>query len=175
MAHFLPCAKTFDASCVAALFLAEIVRLHGVPASIVSNRDVRFVNYFWKTLWAKMGTHLKFSSAFYPQTDGQMEVVNNSLCNLLCCLITDRHVTWDLLLPHAEFAYNSSVNRSSGLSPFEIVTGRRPQVPLDLTPLPLHSSSSQGAEDFALHIQNLHAEVRRKLVVTAATYKLTKQ
>jgi hypothetical protein len=65
MAHFLPCAKTFDASRMAALFFAEIVRLHGVLVSIVSDRDVRFVSYIWKTLWAKMGTHLKFSSAFH--------------------------------------------------------------------------------------------------------------
>jgi hypothetical protein len=149
MAHFLPCAKTFDASRVAALFFTDVVRLHGVPTSIVSDRDVRFVSYFWKTLWAKMGTKLKFSSAFHPQTDGQTEVINRSLSNLLCCLVTDHHTTWDLLLPQAEFAYNSSVNRSTRLSPFEIVTGCRPQVPLDLTPLPLHSPTSQGAEDFS--------------------------
>jgi hypothetical protein len=171
MAHFLPCSKTFDASRVAALFFAEIVCLHGILSSIVSDRDVRFVSYFWKTLWAKMGTRLKFSSAFHPQMDGQTEVVNRSLGNLLRCLITDHHATWDLLLPHAEFSYNNYVNRSTGLSPFEIVTGRQPKVPLDLTLLPLHSSSSQGAEDFAFHIQNLHAEVRRKLVVVVATYK----
>jgi ribosomal protein L21E len=137
----------------------------------VSDRDVRFVSYFWKTLWAKMGTKLKFSSAFHPQTDGQTEVVNRSLGNLLRCLVTDHHTTWDLLLPQAEFAYNSSVNRSIGLSPFEIVTGCRPQVPLDLTPLPLHSPASQGAEDFSQHIHNIHAEVRRRLVVSAENYK----
>jgi len=126
MAHFLPCGKTFDASRIAALFSAEIVRLHGISASIVSDRNARFMSYFWKTLWAKMGTHLKFSSASHPQTDGQMEVVNGSLGNLLRCLITDHHTIWDLLMPHAEFAYNSSINRSTGLSPFEIVTSRRP-------------------------------------------------
>jgi hypothetical protein len=98
-------------------------------------------------------------------------VVNRSLGNLLRCLITDHHTTWDLLLPHAEFAYNSSVNRSTGLSPFEIVTGRRPRVPLDLTPLPLHSPASQGADEFAQHIQSLHAEVRRRLTLSAEKYK----
>jgi hypothetical protein len=67
-----------------------------------------------------------FSSAFHPQTDGQTEVVNRSLANLLRCLVTDHHTTWDLLLPHADFAYNSYVNRSIRLSPFEIVTGWRP-------------------------------------------------
>jgi hypothetical protein len=118
-----------------------------------------------------MVTQLKFSSAFHPQPDGQTEVVNRSLGNLLRCLITDHHTTWDLLLPHAEFAYNSSVNRSTDLSPFKIVTGKRPQVPLDLTPLPLHSPSSQGADEFSHHIQNIHAKVRRRLVVNAEKYK----
>jgi hypothetical protein len=171
MAHFLPCAKTFDASRVAVLFFSEVVRLHGLPTSIVSDRDVRFVSYFWKTLWAKMGTKLKFSSAFHPQTDGQTEVVNRSLGNLLRCLVTDHHTKWDLLLPHAEFAYNSSINRSTGLSPFEIVTGRRPKVPLDLVSLPCHSRISEGADDFFQHIQSIHAEVRRRLALSAEKYK----
>jgi len=70
MAHFLPCAKTYDAFKVASLFFFEVVRLHGLPKTIVFNRDVKFVSYFWKTLWAKMGTKLQFSSAFHPQTDG---------------------------------------------------------------------------------------------------------
>jgi len=173
MAYFLPCAKTFDASPVATLFFVEVVSLHGVPTSIISDRDVKFVNYFWKTLWAKMGTQLKFSSLFHPQTDGQTEVVNHSLGNLLRCLIAHHHATWDLLLPHVEFAYNSSVNRSTGLSLFEIVIGRRPQVPLDLTPLPLHSLASQGADEFAQHIQSLHAKVCHWLILSAEKYKTT--
>jgi hypothetical protein len=52
------------------MFFTEVVRLHGLPKTIVSDRDVKFVSYFWKTLWAKLGTQLKFSSAFHPQTDG---------------------------------------------------------------------------------------------------------
>jgi len=124
MAHFIPCNKTFDASKVAVLFLQEVIRLHGVPLSIVSDRDVKFVSYFWKTLWTKMGTKLNFSSAFHPQTDGQTEVLNRSLGNLLRCLIADHATSWDLVLPQAEFAINNSVNRSTGHTPFEAVYGR---------------------------------------------------
>ena len=69
MAHFIPCHKTYDASKTATLFLQEVIRLHGVPTSIVSDRDVKFMSYFWKTLWARMGMKLFFSSAFHPQID----------------------------------------------------------------------------------------------------------
>jgi len=142
-----------------------------LPKTIVSDRDVEFVSYFWKTLWAKMGTKLKFSSAFHPQTDGQTEAVNHSLGNLLRCLVTDHSTSWDLLLPHAEFAFNSSVNKSTGLSPFEVVTGVKPKVPIDIIPLPSPPRSSEAATDFLTHLQDIHMEVRRKLTLSAESYK----
>jgi hypothetical protein len=118
MAHFIPCTKTTDASKVAKLYFDEIVKLYGLPQTIVSDRDVRFTSYFWKTLWHMVGTKLKFSTAYHPQTDGQTEVVNRSLGNLLRCLVNDHNRNWDLILPTAQFAYNSSINRSIGMSPF---------------------------------------------------------
>jgi hypothetical protein len=171
MAHFIPCAKTYDVSKVASLFFAEVVRLHGLPKTIVLDRDVKFVSYFWKTLWLKMGTKLKFSSIFHPQTDGQIEAVNRSLGNLMRCLVTDHQTSWDLLLPQAEFAYNSFVNRSTGLSPFEVVTGAKPRVPVDLAALPIPTSHNEAAEEISQHIQQLRNEVRRKLTLNANSYK----
>ena len=110
MAHFLPCSKTSDTSKIAKLYFDEIVKLYGLPKTILSNRDVRFISYFWKTLWHLVGTKLKFSMAFHPQTDGQTEVVNRSLGNLLRCLVGEVNRNWDSILPTAQLAYNSSVN-----------------------------------------------------------------
>ena len=86
MTHFSLCNKTNDASHVAKLFFREVVKLHGLLSTIVSNRDVKFVSYFWKSLWKLFGT-MKFSSAFHLQTDGQTEVVNLSLGDMLRCLV----------------------------------------------------------------------------------------
>jgi hypothetical protein len=110
IAHFISCHKTSDATHIANLFFKEIVRLHGLLRIIVSNRDTKFIGHFWRTLWKKLGTDLAFRYAYHPQTDGQTEVVNRSLGDLLRSLVVEHHTSWDQILPQAEFAYNDSVN-----------------------------------------------------------------
>ncbi|KAL6316817.1 hypothetical protein AAG906_021117 [Vitis piasezkii] len=116
---------------------------------------IPFYELFWKTLWAKLGTQLKFSSSFHPQTDGQTEVVNRSLGNLLRCIVRDQLRNWDNVLPQAEFAFNSSTNRTTGYSPFEVAYGLKPKQPVDLIPLPTSVRTSQDGDAFAPP-SNLH-------------------
>jgi hypothetical protein len=121
MAHFIACHKTDDASHIADLFFKEIVRLHGMPRTNVSDRYAKFLSHFWKTLWGKLGTKLLFSTACHPQTDGKTEVVNRTLSSLLRDIIKKNLKTWENCLPHVEFAYNRSIHSATKFSPFEIV------------------------------------------------------
>lgn len=91
MVHFIPCKRTTDAVKVSQLFFREIYQLHGLPTSIMYDRDMRFISHFWRSLWKSVNTSLNFSSAYHPQTNGQTEVVNRSLGDLLRCLVIYAH------------------------------------------------------------------------------------
>ncbi|XP_017255857.2 transposon Ty3-I Gag-Pol polyprotein isoform X1 [Daucus carota subsp. sativus] len=171
MAHFVPCRKAMDASHVAELYFKEIFRLHGVPRSITSDRDTKFMGHFWRTLWKKIGTELRFSTAYHPETDGQTEVVNRSLGNLLRCFAGDKPKQWDLVLPFAEFAYNNSKNRTTQLSPFEVVGGLSPNTVLDLAPIPNPKKASAKAEEMVERIKEIHEQVRDHIEASNLKYK----
>ena len=171
MVHFIPCKKTTDAVRVAQLYFREVYRLHGLPTTIVSDRDTRFLSHFWRSLWKMVNTQLNFSSAYHPQTDGQTEVVNRSLGNLLRSLVGEHVKSWDQKLSQAEFAHNHAVNRSSGFSPFQVVYSVTPRSPLDLLPVPDRTRIHGKAADFVHSLQEVHQTVHANLEKAAEKYK----
>ena len=160
MAHFIACHKTDDATNIADLFFREVVRLHGVPRTVVSDRDVKFLSHFWKVLWGKVGTKLLYSTTCHPQTDGQTEVVNRTLGTLLRAIVGKNLKTWEDCLPFIEFAYNRTIHSSTGFSPFELVYGFNPLTVLDLMPLPLSDLVSLDGESKAEKVKAMHLKAR---------------
>ena len=171
MAHFIPCHKVDDACHIANLFFQEVVRLHGIPRSIVSDRDPKFLSHFWKTLWGKLGTKLLFSTTCHPQTDGQTEVVNRTLGQLLRCFISGNPRVWENLLPHVEFAYNRVVNSTTSHSPFEVVYGFNPLTPLDLLLIPLlEDVLCKDGDEKASFVKTLHKDIKKRIEKKVGKY-----
>jgi len=123
-AHFIPINISFPVSQLAEIYIREIVKLHGVPSSIVSDRDPRFTSRFWKSLQEALGSKLKLSSTYHPQTDGQLERTIQSLEDLLRVCVLEQGGTWDSHLPLIGFTYNNSYHSSIGMTPFEALYGR---------------------------------------------------
>ncbi|GJW21164.1 retrotransposon protein, putative, ty3-gypsy subclass [Tanacetum coccineum] len=129
-AHFLPIRKDFSISRLAEMFQQEIVRLHGTPSAIVSDRDPRFTSRFWKGLQNAWGTRLKFSTAFHPETDGQSERTIQTLEDMLRSCALEWTGNWDDYICLVEFAYNNSWHASIKCAPFEMLYGRKCRAPI---------------------------------------------
>ncbi|KAJ9540615.1 hypothetical protein OSB04_027121 [Centaurea solstitialis] len=128
-AHFLEMRETLPMDKLAKLYINEVVRRHGVPLSIVSDRDSRFTSQFWHGLQEGLGTKLKLSTAYHPQTDGQSERTIQTLEDMLRSCVIDFGGNWDTHLPLVEFAYNNSFHSSIGMAPFEALYGRKCRTP----------------------------------------------
>ena len=110
---------------MAKIYIDQIVRLQGIPSSIVSDRDLRFIFKFWESLQAALGTKLRLSSAYHPQIDGKTERIIQILENLLRACVLEQGVSWVECLPLIEFTYNNSFHSSIVMAPFEALYGRR--------------------------------------------------
>ena len=132
MVHFVPYRKDVTAQQYARLFIDHVFKLHGLPEVIISDHDPRFLSKFWAELFAHLGTDLRFSTAFHPQTDGQSEVTNRVMENFLRPYVERTPHTWVQQLPLAEFAANNALSVSTGFSPFYLNAGIHPILPTSL-------------------------------------------
>ena len=121
--HCVPTPMTVPTRGIAWLILKEVVRPHGIPGSIVSDRDTKFISIFWEELHRLMGSKLLMSTAFHPQTDGAMEWANKSIAQILWTVVANDQNNWSSKCPMVEFAINSSINATTSFGPFKLNYG----------------------------------------------------
>ncbi|CAI7740239.1 unnamed protein product [Closterium sp. NIES-53] len=167
MGHFIPTNATAIAEATARLFFDRIITIHGIPATLISDRDPKFTSKLWKELMGLLGTKLAISSAYHPQTDGQTEQLNQVVEQLLRTACKDDVSHWDTQLPTLEFAYNNASHAATGKTPFFLCYGREPLTPQQPT-TPAHV---QAAHDFVTTMQQLWEKTQRRLTMMQTSQK----
>ncbi|GJP78049.1 hypothetical protein CLOP_g8378, partial [Closterium sp. NIES-67] len=152
----------------ARLFISTVVRLHGIPAAIISDRDPKFTSKFWQDTWARYGTRLQFSSVYHPQTDGQTERTNQTMEQLIRTNCPDRK-KWEDVLPMLEFSYNNAPSATTNHSPFYLNYGMDPTVPVSTNVESQVPRSQQFVEELQT-ARDKAVELIRKANATARRY-----
>jgi hypothetical protein len=143
--HYAACKTAISAPALARLFLSTVVRHHGMPERIISDRDPRFTAHFWRAFWTSMGSTLDMGAAYHPESDGQTENANKTLEIMLRSVVDFAQDDWDEHLAAAELAFNNSKNETTGFTPFYLVYGREARMPLDLALAPLTKAADNPA------------------------------
>ena len=147
--HLVPTMMQVMAKEVAWLFLKEVVRLHGVPESIVLDCNTKFTSTFWHELHKLMGTKLLMSTAFHPQMDGATEQANRSIGQILRMIIHDDQRDWAAKCPMVEFALNSNISATTRFTPFKLNQGYLPQIRMPTS----FDTMVKGVKQFALQVK----------------------
>ncbi|GKE05341.1 putative reverse transcriptase domain-containing protein [Tanacetum coccineum] len=129
-AIFTPMRETNSMEKLARLYIKEVVTRHGIPVSIICDRDPRFASHFWRSLQKALGTSLDMSTAYHPETDGQSERTIQTLEDMLRACVIDFGNGWIKHLPLVEFSYNNSYHASIKAAPFEALYGRKCRSPV---------------------------------------------
>jgi hypothetical protein len=132
MVVLAPCKKSITVEATAKLFFEHVWVHFGLPWTIISDRDSRFLSTFWSSLWSMMDTKLTKSTSFHPQTDGKIEVVNMMIVHILRMYNSKHPCTWDESLPYVQHSYNRSLHNSIGHNPFQVCLGFQPLAPIDI-------------------------------------------
>jgi hypothetical protein len=167
-AHFGMLPTQFTAVSVADLFARMVCKLHGMPRSIVSDRDPIFLSHFWQELFRLNGTKLRMSSAYHPQSDGQTEIVNKVMQQYLRCFVNDKPKQWGKFLHWAEWHYNTAIHTATGISPFQVVYGRAPPVLADYIE---GSTTLQAVEANEMDRTEVLQQLKKKLLKAQAIMK----
>jgi hypothetical protein len=129
-AHFIPVKLTLKATNIADVYMREIDRLHGISKTIVFDKDPKFTSKFWKGLFNGFGTNLNFSTTYHPESDGQIERVNQVIEDMLRMYVMDKPSKWEDYLHLVEFSYNNGYQTSLKMSPFEALYDRKCNTPV---------------------------------------------
>ena len=160
-AHFIPTRTSATAQDIAKLFVSNVFRHHGLPSSIVSDRDPKFVSHFWSALMSLLSIERKMSSSYHPQTDGQTEIINRQIEQMIRCYISHKMDNWEEILPLLEFAYNDSVSQSTSFTPFYLNLGYDPSSTSFIGPLP--SCSVPTSSEFVEHLRTVISAAKDSL------------
>lgn len=154
--HLGSLSAKYSSSMVVDYFTCKGIRLHGIPKTIVSDKDKIFLSRLWKEIFMRSETTLSISPSYHRETDGQMKIVNKMIEQYLHIAIHENPRSWIELLSWAELCYNMSHHHSLGTSPFQVVYGRPPPEIIDYRP----EDSNMEAVDFLLKCWN---EILREL------------
>lgn len=170
MVHFVPTHKKLSAEGSAHLFKEHVFKYHGLPGVIIGDRDRRWNSYFWAAVFRSLGTKIRLSAAYHPQTDGQTERANRTMEEMLKSYIHPLADDRDQRLPDAKLAHNSLTQRSTGQSPFYTAYGFHPQTPADLYN-PQAAESVPAAQDFIKSMHEGHAAAKAALEMAQQAQK----
>jgi transposase InsO family protein len=151
MVHLIPTRMDATAKQVAEVYVKEVIQLHGIPESLVSDRDMKFTSQFWRELSKILGQRLLMSTAYHPQTDRSSERAIQVMSQMLQSVINDHQMNWVEQLPLIEFAMNSAENESTGTTPFEVNYGWLPCIIRGVE----FGSTRPGIKQFTENISNV--------------------
>jgi hypothetical protein len=179
MVILVACKKSITTEATAKLFFERVWVHFGIPQTIVSDQDSRFLSTFWSSLWSLLDTKLTKSTAFHPQTDGQTEVVNRMIVHILHMYNSKHPHIWDESLPYVQHNYNRALHSSTSHNPFQVGLGFQPLGPIDVSlPLAVTSTNSSPAPTeadkatrFIERIQHIHQQVQDILQKSNDKYK----